>query len=240
MPLNGLPSTWHSRVCPVLVANSGIIGAITAKITARHDDAVERMNTKQLVVIWYAGLAIATTLLFYAAGQSWMPWALLAVIVTIAALFVYTFRPHPAVNKKMLILFVATPTVVLLLIIAVGVYIDQRPTPTRSSLPSYGPVRVAETDVELFDMRFGHTGRTGTLYGRVRNNSNLRLSDLDIKILILDESTQIDGKEVRVTSSVPPGEVRGFKTSLYFNRELPEEVNWSYQLVRAQGYPVIP
>lgn len=198
------------------------------------------MNTKQLVVIWYAGLAIATTLLFYAAGQSWTPWALLAVIVTIAALFVYTFRPHPAVNKKMLRRFVATPIVVLLLIMAVVIYIDQPPTPTRSFRPSYGSVHVAETDVELFDMRFGHTGRTGTLYGRVRNNSNLRLSELDIKILILDESTQIDGKEVRVTFSVPPGEVRGFQTSLRFNRELPEKVNWSYQFVSARGYPVIP
>ena len=66
------------------------------------------MNTAQLIVLWYAGLLTVVILLLQAL---WRDSAshLIAAIAVIAALLIYTLRPHPAARKRWLVLLVGVP-----------------------------------------------------------------------------------------------------------------------------------
>ena len=70
------------------------------------------MNTKQLVAIWYTGLAID----FFILGNTQDLWAIIVSILIIGALFVITFSPHEKVNKKRLLIWVISPVVLVALV----------------------------------------------------------------------------------------------------------------------------
>lgn len=66
------------------------------------------MNTAQLTVLWYAGLAVVTILL----NQGDSLYSIAAIIV-LAGLLIYTLKPQPQVCKDRLLLFVGGPLVAI-------------------------------------------------------------------------------------------------------------------------------
>lgn len=82
------------------------------------------MNTKQLIVLWYAGL-LAALVLFGSGIDSFnkSPWPSIAAIAIVASLFYWTFRPHPAANKRVVAAFVLTPFLLIAAAIPAALYI---------------------------------------------------------------------------------------------------------------------
>ena len=56
------------------------------------------MNTAQLVVLWYAGLLVALILVFQAFTAGSVHY-LIAAVVAVAGMLIYTLKPHPAARK---------------------------------------------------------------------------------------------------------------------------------------------
>ena len=78
------------------------------------------MNTPQLTVLWYAGLLIAMIMAGRGSSYSGESWQIASIIV-LASLFIYTFRPHPKANKKVVAAWVIAPF--LLIALSLGVYL---------------------------------------------------------------------------------------------------------------------
>lgn len=192
------------------------------------------MNTKQLVVICYAGVVIVAILFFYAADHSWTPLPLIACTIAAAALLVYTFRPLPNVNKKRLLVFVV-PFVLLLSLVGLLNYSDSS-SPAR---PHATRIAVESTDLEFFDVRLTYdSSYRWILYGRVSNKSSAELNGVRLKVLLFDDASGQLVDTARCTLddlSVRAGEATGFQVDyLGFGKNFPpDEWRWSYEIVEA-------
>jgi hypothetical protein len=69
------------------------------------------VNTPQLIVIWYAGLLIATVLVFNG-GHNDSGYNLIAAIIIIAGMLIYTLKPHPKARKKLALAWVLAPLII--------------------------------------------------------------------------------------------------------------------------------
>ena len=70
------------------------------------------MSTKQLIALWYGGLAVSGVLFFQASEDS-STGPLLLAIVLLAGLAIYTFRPHTRADKRQALSFVLGPVMFL-------------------------------------------------------------------------------------------------------------------------------
>jgi hypothetical protein len=195
------------------------------------------MNTKQLVVLWYAGLLVALVLLafgFEPGARS--PWPFVLSICVIAGLFILSFSPHPRANKKLLALFVLTPIALLAAGVGYAAYIENRqdaereaaaqaaqpwipldslsPAPSPSVKPKPAPPTIRPDQVELFDQTTELSSEgIGLIKGRIRNNSSATLDLVTLRVLVFDQDRQVDADDVLADFflGLPPGEARSFK-----------------------------
>lgn len=67
------------------------------------------MTTGQLIVLWYAALAIVIILIFKAIEDAHDSPYLIYSIITVAAVLIYTMREHARANKKLVLVSVLIP-----------------------------------------------------------------------------------------------------------------------------------
>lgn len=79
------------------------------------------MNTKQLIAIWYTGLAIDIALLLHTDDL----WAVVIAIVVLGSLFVLSFRTYDNVKKKAVLAWVGIPMLLCGAAFTVAVYLNQ-------------------------------------------------------------------------------------------------------------------
>ncbi len=189
------------------------------------------MNTKQMVVFWYAGLYITANLIRYAVEGVMTPLLASAATILLAALFFYTFRPHPAVSRKRVLWFVASPVVVIAVVVGVSAVVV-------SSLPTRIPVELIRFTGSKMD--FLPDGST-LIDGNIYNSSDTRLMGVEIKYTIHDpdlRSRVIEDQTIRIDLFVPPGEMRPFQKPVRFRQAAEEgglagNVIYSQELVSA-------
>lgn len=162
------------------------------------------MNTKQLVVLWYAGLLLTTILLFHASGRGGL-WSAVSAIILMSAILIYTLRPHPQVKKSRLALWVLAP---FLLLAAVGgvytVYHLNRAEITRflAGAESLSQDQYEFIDLKLID-RYGYK-----LHGRLKNKSNFNIMQAKLQIMFFDDTGILDTQDVQfINLEIPPGHV---------------------------------
>lgn len=73
------------------------------------------MNTAQLIVLWYAGLLIIGILIYQ--GFEASTNFLVAAIVVLAALLLYSLTPHPSARKKLVLIAVSGPFALAALVV---------------------------------------------------------------------------------------------------------------------------
>lgn len=71
------------------------------------------MTTGQLIVLWYAALAIVIILIFKALEDAHDSPYLIYSIITFAAVLIYTMREHARANKKLVLVSVLMPFVAI-------------------------------------------------------------------------------------------------------------------------------
>ena len=190
-----------------------------------------QINTIQLVVIWYAGLAVSLVL-FSADPDSTTVSVLFNTtgIIILAGTLIYSLRPHPEVSKRVVAVSVFIPS----LLVAVLLWYSNRPDPG---------IVVSNDDVEVFDMDLNFiqineplvvAGPFWMLKGRVRNNSEYRISSFEVRLDVYRNGRLVDGDVSTVefdSSPIPPSAVRTFKTT--FGRLGPQqEFEPSYSILR--------
>jgi hypothetical protein len=73
------------------------------------------VNTIQLTLLWYGGLAIATVLTFAGLGKGL--WYFVAAIALVTTLAIYTFSPTVKARKRWVVVFVLLPGLLTLMIL---------------------------------------------------------------------------------------------------------------------------
>lgn len=86
----------------------GLVGVIEEARWPKVMAALSPMNTAQLIVLWYAGLVTAAILVFQTFGRESASF-LIAAIALLAALLIYTLKPHPSARKRWVLLAVGGP-----------------------------------------------------------------------------------------------------------------------------------
>lgn len=164
------------------------------------------MKTAQLTILWYAGAAIVAILLLerdslYSIGA----------IIVLAALLLYTLKPHPQVRKGRLLLFVVGP------FIAVGVgwygWSEYELFQERRAASLIQPEQLEIMNLEVkssddFRSNFSsdcYSDDCLYLTGTVVNRSSHALTSLKL---------DFDAINVTVELLVPPGQSRPFKQEL--------------------------
>lgn len=164
------------------------------------------MSTAQLTVLWYAGLAVVTILLFE--GDSLYS---VAAIILLAALLIYTLKPHPQVRKGRFLLFVVGPFVAL----GTGWYgwseYEQFQAQKAASLITLEQIEVMNLEVESSDDFHSNLlsdcldNTCDYLTGTVLNRSSHVLTSITLDFGRID---------ITVALFVPPGRSHSFKQVL--------------------------
>jgi hypothetical protein len=192
------------------------------------------MNTAQLVVLWYAGLAVVGLLLNQAAADS-SPGYLICAITLTAGLLVYTLKPHPSARKRRVLLALAGPPLLILLAaISFWGYSTYRESrSTRDISPSQ-----IQIDNPVLREQFGTT----RLLGRVRNNSPHRLVMMTLEIIITEGSDTVERLRQDCWVDIPPGEVReldeglyGLKTKMFTSDAPVPRFAWRFTIATTKG-----
>jgi hypothetical protein len=157
------------------------------------------INTVQLTLLWYGGLAVIAVLLLTAMDHGALYF--LAAIVTLTALAVFTFSSSIRASRSRVAIFVAGPVVLVpLLWWGWEAYSARR----ASSLVKPGEVSI--TDEAL------HTDNIGgfTYSAKVRNRSKYELAEVTLEFVVKDSGDVIERTTQSIYLQVPPGEVRTF------------------------------
>ena len=175
------------------------------------------MNTKQFIVLWYAGLTGAAAILAYWThiAEPSVLWPF-ACIVIIAGLLIFTLGNHPNANKRAVLVAVAVPPLVVVGLGTLGaIYLWRQQQPAALATIPIAQVNIFDATIRFNDM-YGGRSRTGTIAARVTNRSQRILHYLSLRVNILDKNTgsTVDGSAVEVRlapDGVLPGETPEFR-----------------------------
>jgi hypothetical protein len=110
------------------------------------------MNTKQMIVLWYGGLALISVFIAYAISEESV-LTLIPVILVLVGLSIYTFRDHPKVNKRSVLKWVSLPIgiplAIIVLLAGVGSIIEttkDKPKPVSKSRSFLDNLTPADSD----------------------------------------------------------------------------------------------
>lgn len=190
------------------------------------------MNTKQLIVLWYAGVVVAGIQLDATfAGLGGLPdWlAVVVAVVILAGLLFYSFRPHPKASGKHVAIWVGIPLGslgVLAGLIVLAVHLANR------------PVHVPLSRVEVFDARLDLDPyrEPRSISFRIRNLSDKRLTWVSMRVLIVDrKGDQLDGADIHARVDVPPSETRSTSEYIYGLDALQEDGSWTVRVLDVLG-----
>ena len=109
------------------------------------------MNIKQLAVMWYAVLTIAG-ILFIASVNN--PILIVGGIIILAGMFVYTFKPHPADKRKLLMIVgipISTLTIIGITIGIVSYSLESQSNKARREAVSYYNLGLSYYKSGLYD-----------------------------------------------------------------------------------------
>jgi hypothetical protein len=185
------------------------------------------MNTAQLIVLWYAGLIIIAMLAFKAIESSSAGFPISGVVL-LAALLIYTLKPHPHARKRWVLAGVGGP----LVLAALGLYFwlhyeSGGPPARRRSLAS-----IPHEQVDVVSPRLSGYGG---LSGRLRNRSPLTVEVVALRISAFDGADKIAEGRASIEISVPSGEARDFNSHVSGLPSLPAGFRWEYRVVEVLG-----
>jgi len=219
------------------------VGAARPKPNQRMD-----LNTKQLIVVWYASLAVAFVLTAHGLeNPSSRPVSLIFAIAAVAAASIISFAPNRSARKRIVALGVLIPVLLVAGAVAYVVwrseYSDAAEVARQQKEFGVDPFRglpaiIDPKDLELFDMSLKPSPipHEAWLTGRVRNKSSHAIQQFDLWIQIYDGGAKSDsaGTRVQFMLPVPVSEAKSFETKVDGLR-FPAEWTWKYEIYNSLG-----
>ena len=208
------------------------------------------MNTKQLVILWYAGMLLTALLLLRALTN--IPnalWPLMAAIVLMSAILIYTLRPHPQAKKSRLALWVLAP-ILLLATIGAGYKVYQANRAKIARILANAKLLTSDQyefidltleepraesrywlDPSKFDIRWD-------IKVRLKNKSNFTIMQAKLQIVFSDNTGILDTRDVEFTDlAIPPGHVGRLDGYLVGGTSTIAKGKWTYRNAIVWGRP---
>lgn len=188
------------------------------------------MNTNQLIILWYGGLAF---LFSFLSGMG--PGVPMAVGVGVLLLLVLLGWHHHShhLNHRKLLLAIVLPSCL------VGIFAFMADTTEYDvGLPQATVLSVIPSqNVELVNPHFQHRFFLDQLSGQIKNNSSQKLTRLKLRVSLSDDTGPFEDFEAVIKNiNVPPGETRSFSQTVGDpHARFKKNVKWSYQVESALG-----
>ena len=187
------------------------------------------MNTGQLIVLWYGGLAMLASIL-----SSMGTGVTLAIGLGVLFLLILTGWRHPQrLNHRKLFLAIVLPSCL------VGIFAFMADsTEYDVDLPQTTQVAVIPPQsVELVNPQFRHRFFLDQLSGQIKNNSSQSLNQVKLRVSLSDASGAFEGFDAVIKNiNIPPGETRPFSQTVGDpHARFKKHVKWSYQVESALG-----
>jgi hypothetical protein len=193
------------------------------------------MNTKQMIALWYGGLAVLVLIL---AGER-SAVTLSAAAVVLLLLIVYSFSKRHHVSKHKVILAIMLPFCLLgiasFIFEGSTYYPDGLPPPNTSSM-------LPQDGASLQDTQFHHRFFMDRFSGKVQNNSNLNLNTVVIRFSLTHASGKVEDVVTTLKGfNIAPGQSAPFsQTLLGLHPRAKGQWKWSAQVLGATGTPPGP
>ncbi|MFO1518395.1 MAG: FxLYD domain-containing protein [bacterium] len=187
------------------------------------------MNTKQVITLWYGGLAIVGLLLAGVGGGL----TVAAALAVVTLLFVFSFSHHHTVNKHKVMVAVILPTLVL----GIASFVMDS-TEYDVGLPETATFQsVPAGEVELIHPKMVHRYFVDQLTGEIRNKSGKTLTALKLLVTYYDENGPVSESNVIIRNmSIPPGQTQRFLKSVGGpHAQLSKTLHATYQILMAAG-----
>jgi hypothetical protein len=158
------------------------------------------MNTIQLTLLWYGALTVIVLLLPAAIVANATFWYLLAVIIALTALSIYSFSAGVKASRRWVATFVVGPFVLMYLFLYAQHRYHEWWTVTR----------IRADEVTLTDAAVATENMiSGFAYsGRLKNGSGHELHQVTLEFVVKDSGEVIERVFRKVLIMVPPGEAR--------------------------------
>jgi 4-amino-4-deoxy-L-arabinose transferase-like glycosyltransferase len=187
------------------------------------------MNTGQLIVLWYGGLALLAR--FLSGLGNGIP---LVIGLGVLFLLILTGWRHPQrLNHRKLLLAIVLPSCL------VGIFAFMADTTEYDvGLPQAAQSSsIPPQNIELVNPQFRHRFFLDQLAGQIKNNSSQRLTRVKLRVSLADESGTFEDFEAVIKNiNIPPGETRPFSQTVGDpHARFKKHVKWSYQVESALG-----
>ena len=187
------------------------------------------MNTSQLIILWYGGLAVLAS---YLSGMS--KGITLAAGIVVLFLLILTGWKHPQrLNHRKLLLSIVLPSCL------VGIFAFMADTTEYDvGLPQATQLSlIPPQNVEVVNPQFRHRFFLDQLSGQIKNNSSQRLTRVKLRVSLSDESGSFEDFDAVIKNiNIPPGESRPFSQTVGDpHARFKKHVKWSYEVESAQG-----
>jgi len=188
------------------------------------------MSTAQLVVIWYATIAISGILFFQ--DHSYNPFYSVAAVAIVAATILYTLRKHDNARKGLVLFWVVSPFIVTILVVVGWLKYDEYKDWQKSQMIKHQEVTLSNVHLnwgerksstwikgkpckiefheELLRQPANRNEQRPAVMGCLQNKSQtFHLHRVDIEITF-DGGDETVTEIVHISTEVPPGETREF------------------------------
>ncbi|MCE9625649.1 MAG: hypothetical protein K8R69_09410 [Deltaproteobacteria bacterium] len=188
------------------------------------------MSTKQLIVLWYGGMAMFLLLLVKV--SSLVTLGIGAGLLLL--LLFYTLSRHHQAHKGQVLLAIGLPMMAL----GIGSFVlgDSVDDPTMY-WQSASPNLVSPSQIQILDTHVKHSVFSDKITGKIQNNSPSTLRSVTLKILFGGDVKSAEQWQVKVGKlDIAPGSSANFEERvgdfrLKFNPKSP----WSYQVLAVEG-----
>jgi len=182
------------------------------------------MNTSQLIVLWYGGLAIFAS---YLSGMG--KGITLTVGLGVLFLLILTGWRHPQrLNHRKLLLAIVLPSCLA------GIFSFMADTTEYDvGLPSaHALSMIPPQNIELVNPQLQHHFFTDHLSGQIKNNSSQRVTQVKLRLSLSDENGPFEDFEAILKNmDIPPGGTANFSQTVGDPRaRFKKHVKWNYQV----------
>jgi len=199
------------------------------------------MNTKQLIVLWYTGL-IVIVIIFAgfgdAVGGQGHSALLIASIIIIGGLLIFTFKKHPEANKKRVALWILMPIGgIITIIIIIMMYTFWRESPVFWEKISVNNIETTNSRLEFYKYN------EAKFSGQIKNLDQKNLSWIKMRITIYDSlGNRLDRSNCEIwlngrLGGVQYSQTRSFAASIWFKAKPPDNWKWARTTIDARSSP---
>lgn len=188
------------------------------------------MSTKQLVVLWYGGLAMF--LLVLVKVSSLVTIGIGAGLIFL--LLIYTLSRHHRANKGQVLLAIGLPMMAL----GIGSFVlgDSVDDPTMY-WQSAALNLVSPSQVQVLDTHVRHSIFSDVISGKIQNNSPTALQSVTLRIFLGRDAKSAEEWQVKIANlNLAPGGSASFQERVGdFHLKFSKKSPWSFQVLAVEG-----